>query len=196
MRTLFALAKIKQPSVIFIDEIDSILTARSANDQESTRRLKTEFLVRIEGIANSTDENILVIGATNRPDELDEAARRRFTKRIYIPLPDEPARESLITKLIDLDRNSGAKYNVTDEDIKEFVTLTYGYSAADIKNVMSQVAYAAICENMEDIENVKMSDLRPLTKEDFMYSLKSIKSSVNENDLQRYIDWNQQYGCS
>lgn len=153
-------------------------------------------MVRIEGIANSSDENILVIGATNRPDELDEAARRRFTKRIYIPLPDEPARESLITKLIELDRNSGAKYNVTETDIKEFVALTHGYSAADIKNVMSQVAYAAICENMDDIENVKMSDLRPLTKEDFMMSLRSIKSSVNENDLMRYIDWNQQYGCS
>lgn len=73
--------------VIFIDEIDSLLSQRSDSEHESSRRIKTEFLVQLDGATTDNDERLLVIGATNRPQELDEAARRRFTKRLYIPLP-------------------------------------------------------------------------------------------------------------
>lgn len=74
--------------MIFIDEIDSLLSQRSDSEHESSRRIKTEFLVQLDGATTDNDERILVIGATNRPQELDEAARRRFVKRLYIPLPD------------------------------------------------------------------------------------------------------------
>lgn len=87
VRALFAVARIKQPSVIFIDEIDSLLTQRSESEIESTRRIKTEFLVQLDGVANGEEERLLLVGATNRPQELDEAARRRMTKRLLIPLP-------------------------------------------------------------------------------------------------------------
>lgn len=89
VKALFAYARVKQPSVIFIDEVDSILTKRGDNDHESSTRLKTEFMIQLDG-ANSTKENdrILVIGATNRPQKLDEAVIRRFSKRFFIPLPD------------------------------------------------------------------------------------------------------------
>ena len=78
----FSKIRIKQPSVIFIDEIDSLLTARSDNENEATRRIKTEFLVQLDGVANGAEERLLLVGATNRPQELDEAARRRMTKRL------------------------------------------------------------------------------------------------------------------
>ena len=91
MRTLFALAAVYSPSIIFIDEIDSMLTKRSSDENESARRVKTEFLVQLDG-CGSEKAQILVIGATNRPYDLDEAALRRLTKRIYIGLPDEEAR--------------------------------------------------------------------------------------------------------
>ncbi len=68
--------------MIFIDEIDSLLTARSDNENEATRRIKTEFLVQLDGVANGAEERLLLVGATNRPQELDEAARRRMTKRL------------------------------------------------------------------------------------------------------------------
>jgi len=87
MRTLFAVAAIQAPSIIFIDEIDSVLSSRSSEENEASRRLKTEFLVQIDGVGSS-DQQVLVIAATNRPFDLDEAALRRLTKRIYIPLPD------------------------------------------------------------------------------------------------------------
>ena len=80
VRVLFIIAAIKAPSVIFIDEIDSLLTQRSEGEIESTRRIKTEFLVQLDGVGSETDR-VLVVGATNRPQELDEAARRRFVKR-------------------------------------------------------------------------------------------------------------------
>lgn len=88
VKALFLYAKVKQPAVVFIDEIDSILTKRSEGEHESSRRLKTEFLIQLDGATTGDDDRVLLVAATNRPQELDDAARRRFTKRLYIPLPD------------------------------------------------------------------------------------------------------------
>ena len=74
--------------VIFIDEIDSICRKRSAQEEEHTRRIKTELLKQMEGTRNLDDSNIFLMCATNCPWELDTAFLRRFQKRIYIPLPD------------------------------------------------------------------------------------------------------------
>ncbi|ONM32358.1 P-loop containing nucleoside triphosphate hydrolase superfamily protein [Zea mays] len=87
VRALFGVASCRQPAVIFVDEIDSLLSQRKSDgEHESSRRLKTQFLIEMEGF-DTGNEQILLIGATNRPQELDEAARRRLTKRLYIPLP-------------------------------------------------------------------------------------------------------------
>lgn len=80
--------------MIFIDEVDSLCGKRSEGENESSRRIKTEFLVQMDGCGNS-QEGILVMGATNTPWELDEAFRRRFEKRIYIHLPDGQARSGM-----------------------------------------------------------------------------------------------------
>ena len=71
---LFKVAAEMQPAIIFIDEIDSILSERSAGEHEASRRLKTQFLVEFDGVTNGA-ERIVVIGATNRPQELDDAVR-------------------------------------------------------------------------------------------------------------------------
>lgn len=98
VKALFVYARVRQPSVIFLDEIDSVLTKRSENENEATRRLKTEFLVQLEGAHTTTEQDrVLLVGATNRPQELDDAARRRFTKRLYIPLPDFQVRIAQFT---------------------------------------------------------------------------------------------------
>ncbi|XP_028855630.1 vacuolar protein sorting-associated protein 4B-like isoform X1 [Denticeps clupeoides] len=130
VKNLFTLARQHKPSIIFIDEIDSLCGSRNDNESEAARRIKTEFLVQMQGVGND-NEGILVLGATNIPWTLDSAIRRRFEKRIYIPLPEGHAR-SFMFKL-----HLGSTPNdLTDAD---FVTLgqkSEGYSGADVSIVV------------------------------------------------------------
>jgi vacuolar protein-sorting-associated protein 4 len=88
------MARDARPSIIFIDEVDSLCGSRSEGENDATRRIKTEFLVQMQGVGNDMD-GVLVLGATNVPWELDNAIRRRFEKRIYIALPDSAARAGI-----------------------------------------------------------------------------------------------------
>ncbi|KII68362.1 Fidgetin-like protein 1 [Thelohanellus kitauei] len=128
VRALFEVAKFFQPSVVFMDEVDSLLTARKDGEHESTRRIKTEFLVQLvifslpkDGCGSNLEDRILIIGATNRPQELDDAARRRFVKRLYVPLPDQPARKQIVLNLI-----SKQSHSLDDEQIDRIMQQTQG----------------------------------------------------------------------
>ena len=140
VRTLFALATIHQPSVVFIDEIDSLLSARNENDQEGSRRIKTEFMVQFGGTRSDQDDRILIIGATNRPDELDEAVRRRLEKRLYIPLPNKEGRKTFVTHIIQNEKDQGLKIDLSQKDIDTIVELTKGYSGADLKSLCTEAS--------------------------------------------------------
>ncbi len=92
VRTLFEMARKEKPAIIFIDEIDSLCSARSDSESESARRIKTEFLVQMQGVSSGEQQDgVLMLAATNLPWNIDSAIRRRFEKRIYIPLPEEQA---------------------------------------------------------------------------------------------------------
>ncbi|XP_055296724.1 vacuolar protein sorting-associated protein 4 [Sitodiplosis mosellana] len=130
VRNLFELARQHKPSIIFIDEVDSLCSSRSDNESESARRIKTEFLVQMQGVGNDMD-GILVLGATNIPWVLDSAIRRRFEKRIFIPLPEEHAR--LVMFKIHLGNTS---HVLSEDDLKELAKNTDGYSGADISIVV------------------------------------------------------------
>ncbi|CAF1051450.1 unnamed protein product [Rotaria sordida] len=188
VRALFAVARSRQPAVIFIDEVDSLLQERSENEDESTRRIKTEFLVQIDGASTQGDERILLIGATNRPQELDSAARRRFVKRIYIPLPDLPARKSIISNLL-----KDQKHTLTDNDMEHICTLTDGFSGADMHSLCHDAALGPI-RDIHDIELLTSEEVRGISVDDFIKSLKAIRPSVSEGDLKQYEDWNKTYG--
>lgn len=136
VRALFALSKMLAPSIIFIDEIDSLLSQRSGSgEHEATRRIKTEFLIQWSDLQRAAagreitekdkekgDANrVLVLAATNLPWAIDEAARRRFVRRQYIPLPEEE------TRLIQLQHLLGQqKHNLSDNEIADLVTETKG----------------------------------------------------------------------
>ena len=130
VKVLFEVARAYQPSVIFIDEIDSLLSQRSDEDRESSRRLKTEFFVQIDGASTASDERILLIGATNRPQELDDAARRRFVKRLFIPLPEKEGRKQIIENLI-----KKQAFDITDEEIDTISEITDGRSRQIFKKI-------------------------------------------------------------
>jgi SpoVK/Ycf46/Vps4 family AAA+-type ATPase len=174
VRTLFQLAKIRAPSVIFIDEIDSLLCSRSENENESSRRIKTEFLVQIDGARSSDTDQILLIGATNRPEEIDEAARRRLIKRLYISLPGSQARLHLINKAISNDtKQGGSKYQISQPEVQEIVERTKGYSAADMHNLMAETSLAPLRE--VDILTACADQLRPVNYKDFLESLRNVR---------------------
>lgn len=130
VKNLFELARQHKPSIIFIDEVDSLCSSRSDNESESARRIKTEFLVQMQGVGNDND-GILVLGATNIPWVLDAAIRRRFEKRIYIPLPEEHARLTMFQLHL-----GNTSHTVTEEDLKKLAKNTEGYSGADISIVV------------------------------------------------------------
>jgi len=131
VRALFSLAKMLTPAIIFVDEIDSLLSSRGGgSEHEATRRIKTEFLIQWSDLASAAAgkqptegdaSRVLVLAATNLPWAIDEAARRRFVRRQYIPLPENHVREYQLTKLM-----GHQKHSLRDRDFKRLVVLTDG----------------------------------------------------------------------
>ncbi|PAV90184.1 hypothetical protein WR25_17236 [Diploscapter pachys] len=130
VKQLFTLAREHKPSIIFIDEVDSLCSARSDSESESARRIKTEFMVQMQGVGVDND-NILVLGATNIPWALDAAIRRRFEKRIYIPLPDFHGRFEMFR--LNVEKN---QHTLTEQDYRYLAERTEGYSGHDISMVI------------------------------------------------------------
>lgn len=188
VRALFEVAAEKQPSIIFIDEIDSILSSRAANEHEASRKLKTEFLVHFDGLASSNGR-VIVIGATNRPHELDDAAQRRLVKRIYIPLPDHEARAAIIKHLF-----QKQKHSLDQAKLKQLVSMTEGYSASDLTALCKEASMMGIRELGGRIATVNASQLRPVRFDDFVQALNVIKPSVNKQLLQIYQDYTRDFG--
>lgn len=132
IKQMFEMAREAQPSIIFIDEIDSLCTSRSEGESEASRRIKTEFLVQMDGVG-SVKGGVLVLGATNVPWELDPAMRRRFEKRVYIALPEARARTTMF-KL-----NLGDTPNdITEEQFSALGQAAEGYSGSDIAVVVRE----------------------------------------------------------
>jgi len=192
VRTLFALASFYQPSVVFIDEIDSILTARSENECEASRRLKTEFLVQLDGAGTNQDDRILIIGATNRPQEIDDAFIRRLAKRLYIPLPNFNSRMQLIKSVINKEKDK-SKYEVNDESLVEIINKSKGYSGSDLMGVCREAAMMPI-RSIEDISDVQIDNLRGININDFFEALNLVKPSVSEKTILHYVNWNKDFG--
>jgi len=183
-------ASYRSPSVVFIDEVDSMLTQRKSDENEASRRIKTEFLVQLDGAGNDRKGHVLVIGATNLPHELDDAARRRFVKRLYIPLPDQPGREALLRSL--LAKNS---HSLTDKEIIKLSRDTDGYSGADLKNLCTDASMGPMRSmTVEEMMSIKANEVPPIAYKHFRQSLRGSSPSVAQSDLQIYIDWNNTYG--
>ena len=132
VRQLFEMAREQAPSIIFIDEVDSLASSRSEGENAAQLQIKTEFLVQMDGVKKGgPKQRVLVLGATNTPWSLDPAMRRRFEKRIYIPLPDEVAREEMFRLNIGKTPN-----NLTDKDFRDLARESKGFSGADISIVV------------------------------------------------------------
>ncbi|XP_071521098.1 spastin isoform X2 [Panulirus ornatus] len=190
VKALFSVARELQPSIIFIDEIDSLLCERREGEHEASRRLKTEFLVEFDGLRSDPDERILIMGATNRPQELDDAALRRFNKRVYVSLPNKNTRILLISKLM-----AKQKSDLCTRDMDTLATLTEGYSGSDLTSLAKDAALAPIRElKPEQVVSCDPSEVRGISLADFKDSLKKIRKSVPQLSLNTYEKWNAEYG--
>ena len=187
VKRLYELAKEKQPSIIFIDEVDSLTQSRSEN---AMRRVKTQLLSSMEGISSNKDDRVVTIGATNVPWEIDSAFRRRFQRRIYVPLPDEKARKIIFeinSRGIDLDKSI---------DFKKLSKITNDYTGSDIANICREAIMAPIREldstNMIDDSSIKA---REVTHNDYTNALKNVSKSVSKQELIKFIEWDKEFGA-
>ncbi|KAL5551947.1 hypothetical protein UlMin_002123 [Ulmus minor] len=151
VRALFTLAAKVSPTIIFVDEVDSMLGQRSrAGEHEAMRKIKNEFMSHWDGLLTKPGEKILVLAATNRPFDLDEAIIRRFERRIMVGLPSAENREMILRTLL-------AKEKVEEQlDFKELGTMTEGYSGSDLKNFCTTAAYRPV---RELIQQERLKDL-------------------------------------
>ena len=223
VRALFALAKLLAPSIIFVDEIDSLLSQRSGSgEHEATRRIKTEFLIQWSDLQRAaagretTDKDkergdanrVLVLAATNLPWAIDEAARRRFVRRQYIPLPEASTRATQLRTLL-----GQQKHGLSNRDICELVDLTEGkirdiplqdrtnlrttlsgFSGSDITALAKDAAMGPLRAVGDALLHMTMDDIRPITLLDFKTSLGAIRPSVSKAGLKEYEDWASEFG--
>lgn len=191
VRALFMVAVSRQPSVIFMDEIDSIMSTRMANEHDASRRLKSEFLVQFDGVTSNSNDLVIVIGATNKPQELDDAVLRRLVKRIYIPLPDAHVRRLLLKYKL-----KGQAFSLPAGDLERLVEETEGYSGSDLQALCEEAAMMPIRELGANILTIKANQVRPLRYEDFHKATTVIRPSLQKSKWEEIEQWNREFGSN
>ncbi len=194
VNALFGKARRMQPSLIFMDELDSVAVSRDTNIDEATRRVLGQLLTEIEGFATSTEDKILIMGATNKPWDLDDAIISRFQKKIYVPLPELVARKIVLQIHLhgaDLSRIS----------IEELARQTEGFSGRDLANLCQEAVSRMILELNPAMQKLTVSELesyklahRPLEEADFGAALAKIKPSTQPGDIEKYTEWKEGFG--
>ena len=157
-RAIFTLAARLSPCVIFIDEIDSILSSRSSggSSEEYTRKVKNEFMSCWDGLLTDENLRVVVIGCTNRPFDLDDAVLRRFSRKLLVDLPDAEQREKILKVILRKEKLSD------DVDLKAIAsdTMTKGFSGSDLYNLCQAAAYMPVREIVakEEAEPAKSNE--------------------------------------
>ena len=193
IKVLFDLARHYQPSTIFLDEIDSIMSARGegGDEHEGSRRMKTELLIQLDGLTKN--EGVFLLAASNIPWDLDPALLRRLEKRIMVSLPDKKGREALLKIFIPQNMNKGIDY-IKNAEILE------GYSGSDIKLLCKEALMTRTRKAINIIENDNKGRIYninefPVTKQDFEESLEKVKPAFTYK-TERYEKWMKDYGST
>ncbi|XP_057869799.1 uncharacterized protein LOC131076576 isoform X2 [Cryptomeria japonica] len=195
-KALFSFASKLAPVIIFVDEVDSLLGARGgASEHEATRRMRNEFMAAWDGLRSKENQRILILAATNRPFDLDDAVIRRLPRRIYVDLPDANNRAKILRVILAQERlDSGFDFN-------DLAHATEGYSGSDLKNLCIAAAYRPIQELLEEEKKVgrqinPSTSLRMLTVDDFIEAKKKVGASVSYDavSMNELRKWNEQYG--
>lgn len=189
LREIFDKARAASPCVLFFDEIDSVGVSRSSGSGNNVSgNMLNQMLAEMDGM--NAKKNVFVIGATNRPDQLDSALLRpgRLDQLIYIPLPDEESRYSILRATL---RKSPISKDV---NLREMAIKTEGFSGADLTEICQRACKFAIKESIQfDIQssgdsskNSDIKDVDELTVKHFEKAMVTARKSVTDVELQRY----------
>jgi vacuolar protein-sorting-associated protein 4 len=222
VKQLFQMARESKPAIIFIDEVDSLAGTRNEGESEGSRRIKTEFLVQMNGVGHD-DTGVLVLGATNIPWQLDPAIKRRFEKRIYIPLPGTDARKHMFQIHV-----GSTPCELSAKDYRTLAMRSEGYSGSDIAVVvrdalMQPVRKVLSATHFKPVEpdpdsaiikwtpcspgdpdavekswtQVESDELQepPLRFTDFVKSLESVRPTVSQEDIRKHDEWTKDSGA-
>ena len=214
---LFQMAQENSPSVIVFDEIDSLVRKRTGEENETERRIKTEFLRKMDQVQSPGGE-VIIVGTTNMPWEIDIAALRRFDRRVLVPLPNKSTRSEII-KL-----HLGESHELTEEDFEYLAELTSGYSGSDISVICNEALLKPVkmlqhssyfkemwidgcrfwspCEKTEEgsvsmnLTSLDPSELllRKVSIKDFKSSIQNCKPTVQSSLTEQYTNFLYKFG--
>ncbi|KAH6896714.1 vacuolar protein sorting-associated protein VPS4 [Thelonectria olida] len=219
VKALFSMARENKPSVIFIDEIDALCGPRGEGESEASRRIKTEILVQMDGVGNDS-KGILVLGATNIPWQLDAAIRRRFQRRVHIGLPDINGRARMFrlaigdteTTLVSSDYNALATRSdgFSGSDI---ANVTQHALMRPVRKILQATHFKPVFPDGKtrmltpcspgDPQAIEMTynDVKPeelhapdVAVHDFEMALEDSHPTVSKDDIQKQIDWTNEFG--
>ncbi|CAL8068301.1 unnamed protein product [Calicophoron daubneyi] len=223
VRVLFELARFHAPSTIFLDELDSLMSQRGSmagcgglggggvstaggggSEHEGSRRMKTELLMQMDGLAKS-DDLVFLLAASNLPWELDHAMLRRLEKRILVDLPNTEARkkmfETFLPPVIGA-TSSGGLQLTCHINYAEVAELTEGYSGSDIRLVCKEAAMRVVRKIFDILENHTDEAhpelhirLDPVLTEDVKAAISTTMPSARQL-AGKYQEWQRNYGCS
>ena len=193
---LYAEARRSAPSIVYFDEIEALSMQRSGDEIGAERRVISSLLTELDGLVGKSDSKyVLTVAATNLPWLLDKAILSRFEKKIFVPLPDNDARESILR--IHLERQ-GIDSSVSYSELADF---TEGYSGRELEHICREVVSRIVRDlnpqipelvdrGFDAVQSYELK-LRPVEKNDFKALLTSFKPETTKSDLKKFIDWEQ-----
>jgi len=227
VRAAFSLARKAAPCILFVDEVDSLLGSRDKpGEHEALREIKNEFMSLWDGVrtGSGSEGQVIVVAATNRPFDLDDAALRRFSRRLLVDLPDEGQR-AIILQLF-LEKESVEKGTVDWEglDVLELARDLEGFSGSDLRNLCTAAAMQPVREVLSkvgavgtratqsavgtpmrspprvrsalDLEAMDGSGMRKIGVEDFRSAIRIVGPSVSNDTatMSELRRWNETFG--
>ncbi|PIA48826.1 hypothetical protein AQUCO_01300030v1 [Aquilegia coerulea] len=158
---VFSLAYKLQPAIIFIDEVDSFLGQRRSTDHEALANMKTEFMALWDGFTTDQNARVMVLAATNRPGELDEAILRRLPQAFEIGIPDHSERIKILKVIL---KEEKVEDNI---DFDHISSLCEGYTGSDLLELCKKAAFFSLRDLLDDEKKGKRcSAPRPLSQMD------------------------------
>ena len=195
--TLFEVARDRAPSVIFFDEFEALSSQRTGDESGAERRVLSTLLTEMDGLGSKGSDNyVLTIASTNVPWSLDKAILSRFQKKIYVPLPDEPAREAI------LEHELQGRGIESDISYTEFARQTDGYSGRELAAICQTIVNSIISsmnpqiselvdQGMAKLRNYTLK-LRPINRQDVENAIRKHSPDTKAADVAKYATWSGQ----